>query len=193
MKTKKKLKGQEELPDSLEQSEDDFPKNELDAEPPETNPDSNSRVDIGRNDINLPYDRSAFWCAHHKLAIAFPCLAPIYEVAKAKFLLNRKEYSKLIEESKGPSSSIGSSLGPNVVNENMFFLDETASERKALLENNLMRYTRALVLVNSDFASAWNARFLLSQLGGPKAVFCMNRLGLLHSYTWCNFGGEQIA
>lgn len=127
----------------------------MEAEPPGTNPDQSYLNSVQDEAINFPYDKSAFWCSHHKLAIAVPALAPIFEVAKKEFLANRKAYTKWISSSTHPSS-LSAQLS-EVRLENGHANGGTGNE-KALLQKNLMLYTRVLVIVNSDFASAWNAR-----------------------------------
>lgn len=158
MKTRRKPDGQEEVDESVEYAEDCSQRtegHEVEAEPPGTNPDQSYLNSVQGEAINFPYDKSAFWCSHHKLAIAVPALAPIFEVAKKEFLANRKAYTKWISSSTHPSS-LSAQLS-EVRLENGHANGGTGNE-EALLQKNLMLYTRVLVIVNSDFASAWNAR-----------------------------------
>lgn len=167
MKTRRKSDGQEELDD--EYAEDCSQRtegHEVEAEPPGTNPDQSYLDNVQGEAIDFPYDKSAFWCSHHKLAIAVPVLAPIYEVAKKEFLANRKAYRKWIA-GKSSSSMHPSSLSTELsevclenghANGGIKVVESETGNEEALLRKNLMLYTRVLVIVNSDFASAWNAR-----------------------------------
>lgn len=174
MKTRRKPEGQEEADDSIQYAEDcsqrtDGP--EVEAEPPGTNPDQSYLNNVQGKVIDFPYDKSAFWCAHHKLAIAVPALAPIYEVAKKEFLANRKAYmqcmvgTKSLGTSPSPCTSQLSEVSSSNGHANGYvnghgniIKDGVNGSIKDSLQTNLMLYTRVLVIVNSDFASAWNAR-----------------------------------
>ena len=167
MKTRRKCEDQEES-DDAEYAEDCSQRTEgpeVEAEPPGTNPDQ-SYLNGVQEAIDFPYDKSAFWCAHHKLAIAVPALAPIFEVAKKEFLANRKAYTKWMvgaRSSSMPSSPLSAQLSELSLkngqrNSNGHLASSKTGDGEVLLQKNLMLYTRVLVVVNSDFASAWNAR-----------------------------------
>jgi len=169
MKTRRKSDGQEESDDSVEYAEDCSQRtegHEVEAEPPGTNPDQSYLNSVQGEAIDFPYDKSAFWCSHHKLAIAVPALAPIYEVAKKEFLTNRKAYTKWLAGARSSSTHATSlstqhsevSLENGHANGDLKVVDMDTGNEEALLQKNLMLYTRVLVIVNSDFASAWNAR-----------------------------------
>ncbi|KAG0584821.1 hypothetical protein KC19_3G237100 [Ceratodon purpureus] len=170
MKTRKKCEGQEES-DDAEYAEDCSQRtegHEVEAEPPGTNPDQSYLNGVHAEAIDFPYDKSAFWCAHHKLAIAVPALAPIFEVAKKEFLANRKAYTKWLAGAKSssmPSSPLSTQLsevslknGKKNGHSNGHVAGLETGDGEVLLQKNLMLYTRVLIVVNSDFASAWNAR-----------------------------------
>lgn len=169
MKTRRKCEGQEES-DDAEYAEDCSQRtegHEVEAEPPGTNPDQSYLSGAQGEAVDFPCDKSAFWCAHHKLAIAVPALAPIFEVAKKEFLANRKAYTKWLAGtscSGMPSSPLSTELsevslknGQRNSNGHVAGL-ENGGDGEVLLQKNLMLYTRVLVVVNNDFASAWNAR-----------------------------------
>jgi len=170
-KTRKKANRQDELDDASEQAEDCSQRSEgqeVEADPPETTANQNYTKGPDGKRIDFDYEKSAFWCAHHKLAIAVPALAPLLQVAKKEFIKNRKEYSNWTDESRGSGLSL-SSTGPNFVssgldnervngNGNGNSSANTDADRKAILEKNLLLYTRLLVIVNCDYASAWNTR-----------------------------------
>jgi protein prenyltransferase alpha subunit repeat containing protein 1 len=166
MKTRRKCEGQEES-EYAEDCSQRTEGHEVEAEPPGTNPDQSYLSGAQGEAIDFPYDKSAFWCAHHKLAIAVPALAPIFEVAKKEFLANRKAYTKWLAGtscSGMPSSPLSTELsevslknGQRNSNGHVAGL-ENGGDGEVLLQKNLMLYTRVLVVVNNDFASAWNAR-----------------------------------
>lgn len=169
MKTRRRSDGQEELDDSVEYAEDCSQRtegHEVEAEPPGTNPDQSYLNNVQGEAIDFPYDKSAFWCSHHKLAIAVPALAPIYDVAKKEFLASRKAYTKWMAAARSSSTHPSSlstqlsevSLENGHANGDLKVVDLETGNEAALLQKNLMLYTRVLVIVNSDFASAWNAR-----------------------------------
>ena len=176
-KTRKKANRQDELEDASEQAEDCSQRSEgqeVEADPPETTANQNYTKGPDGKCIDFAYEKSAFWCAHHKLAIAVPALAPLLQVAKKEFIRNRKEYSNWTDESRGSGLSL-SSTGPNFVsscldnervnvngnaNGNGNSSAKTDADRKAILQKNLLLYTRLLVIVNCDYASAWNTRLV---------------------------------
>lgn len=171
MKTRRKCESQEES-DDVEYAEDCSQRtegHEVEAEPRGTNPDRIYLNGVQGETIDFPYDKSAFWCAHHKLAIAVPALGPIFEVARKEFLANRKAYTKWMAgtRSSGTASFPLStqlsevSLKNGQRNSNTHVAGLETGDGEVLLQKNLMLYTRVLVVVNSDFASAWNARWAL--------------------------------
>lgn len=172
-KTRKKANRQDELDDANEQAEDCSQRSEgqeYEADPPETTANQNYTKGPDGKRIEFVYEKSAFWCANHKLAIAVPALAPLLLVAKKEFIKNRKEYSIWTDESRGSGLSL-SFNGPNFVsscfdnehvngNGNGNSSAKTDGDKKAILEKNLLQYTRVLVIVNCDYASAWNTRLV---------------------------------
>ncbi|CAM6114677.1 unnamed protein product [Calypogeia fissa] len=111
----------------------------------------------------LPYDPTAFWCGDHKLAVSMLALAPMYKCARAAFMSIRSDYKKLLQAEEGPwSAQQSETVGvigtmPSLVEYKCYEKSNTAAE-KLRLEDNLMSYSRALVLINCDYASAWSTR-----------------------------------
>ncbi|BBN02459.1 protein prenyltransferase alpha subunit repeat containing protein 1 [Marchantia polymorpha subsp. ruderalis] len=99
----------------------------------------------------IPYDRTAFWCGEHKLAISMLALAPLYKYAKDAFTSSSAEYRKIGRAELNSPSALGTV-------ENQESVTATSITSKCGLEDSLMSYTRALVLINCDHASAWNMR-----------------------------------
>ncbi|KAJ7529255.1 hypothetical protein O6H91_15G040300 [Diphasiastrum complanatum] len=95
---------------------------------------------------DLSCDDCAFWCHDHKLAIASPVLLLMYKAAKEAFIAIKKEY--LIYPRQDGLSSKSEMIG-----------------RNQGYQQKLMSCTRALVLINSDHASAWNARKRILLMG----------------------------
>lgn len=91
-------------------------------------------------------DPSAFWCADHKLAIAVPALAPLYRAAKSAFLATRRDYQFLLLKSRGQAHVHAPSECHNT------------QEDLHCLVQKLLSYTRAVVILNSAYKSAWHAR-----------------------------------
>lgn len=123
----------------------------------------------------LPYDPTAFWCGDHKFAISMLALAPMYKCARAYFMSIRTNYKKLLQAEEGlrlsqQTETVGfvGSTGPPV-GDHGDGKSNTAAE-KLRLEDSLMNYSRALVLINCDYASAWSTRSTSSLLS-IKAAF----------------------
>eukprot|EP00249_Psilotum_nudum_P008082 c21031_g1_i2 orf=571-1995(-) len=96
------------------------------------------------------YDRSAFWCANHKLAIVVSVLPSLYQCAKAAFLETRHEYDHFM---KLEMTHCHTSLYNSVIQSEYLY-----GETLLCLRNRLMTYTRVLVIINCDYKSAWNVR-----------------------------------
>ncbi|KAG6544644.1 hypothetical protein Mapa_013949 [Marchantia paleacea] len=103
----------------------------------------------------VPYDRTAFWCGEHKLAISMLALAPLYKYAKDAFTSSSAEYKRMCRAEQNSPSALGTIKEEH---ENQESGTVTSSTGKCGLEDSLMSYTRALVLINCDHASAWNMR-----------------------------------
>jgi protein prenyltransferase alpha subunit repeat containing protein 1 len=157
---KRRGKAQEASINSNEQAEDCSRRiegQEVESELPGYNSDDDSG-EVEHGNGKLLYDESAFWCAHGKLAIAVPALAPLYKTAKAEFRVLQKQYAKVTEERCESASCCNGKEMDGRINGIKSCLGLMKEERKSSLEKELMKYTRALVIVNCDFATAWNAR-----------------------------------
>ncbi|CAK9227637.1 unnamed protein product [Sphagnum troendelagicum] len=157
---KRRGKAQEASINSNEQAEDCSRRiegQEVESELPGYNSDDDSG-EVEHGNGKLLYDEAVFWCAHGKLAIAVPALAPLYKTAKAEFRVLQKQYAKVTEERCESASCCNGKEMDGRINRIKSCLGLMKEERKASLEKELMKYTRALVIVNCDFATAWNAR-----------------------------------
>lgn len=92
-----------------------------------------------------------FWNRDHKLGISTQVLLPLYRVAKHVFMTTIDEY-KLQSNLSVERGKIG--------HENML-LPSSNSSPYEVLEDEIMKHSKALLLLNSDFGTAWNARKLV--------------------------------
>lgn len=88
----------------------------------------------GKNDF--------FWSREHKLGISTEYLYPLYKAAKHRFMDVYATYKK---------HSCFSLKNENADSSHAF------SE----IENAVMKHSKALLLLSSDFGTAWNARLIL--------------------------------
>lgn len=98
-----------------------------------------------------------FWNRDHKLGISTQVLLPLYRVAKHVFMTTIDEY-KLQSNLSVERGKIG--------HENML-LPSSNSSPYEVLEDEIMKHSKALLLLNSDFGTAWNARFC------PFPILCL--------------------
>ncbi|KAG9137934.1 hypothetical protein Leryth_020765 [Lithospermum erythrorhizon] len=82
-----------------------------------------------------------FWNRDHKLGISTGVLLPLYNAAKQAFIEAVERYKKELKEEYGEDSVSASFLNS---------LD--------CPENDVMKHSRALLLLSSDFGTAWNSR-----------------------------------
>ncbi|XP_019702048.1 uncharacterized protein [Elaeis guineensis] len=108
-------------------------------------PDGIKDPDISEFGI-IQYDKTAFWNYNHKLAISTKVLPQLYSGAL-------HAYNDVTRNYKG---SINLSL-------NLDAPDDTTAPANSfhLLENELLKHTRALLILSCDFSSAWNSRKLV--------------------------------
>ncbi|XP_008789408.1 protein prenyltransferase alpha subunit repeat-containing protein 1-B [Phoenix dactylifera] len=94
----------------------------------------------------IQYDKTAFWNYNHKLAISIQVLPQLYSAAL-------HAYKDVTRSYKG---SINLSL-------NLDAPEDTAALANSshLLENEILKHTRALLILSCDFGSAWNSRKLV--------------------------------
>ncbi|KAL3350916.1 hypothetical protein AABB24_023361 [Solanum stoloniferum] len=99
--------------------------------------------------------RTLFWIRDHKLGISTKVLFPLYVAAKNAFVEAYKNYKVLHRDDKNASMcSSSSSLG---------------------LESELMKHSRALLILSCDFGTAWNSRKLVLSKKQSLSMF-MNEL-----------------
>ncbi|GFQ05888.1 protein prenyltransferase alpha subunit repeat-containing protein 1 [Phtheirospermum japonicum] len=82
---------------------------------------------------------SSFWHHEHKLGISTLVLVPLYRAARDAFMDAHKRYVLLSES--------------QVKKDGLLDLD--------IVESEVMRHSRALVLLSCDFGTAWNSRKLI--------------------------------
>ncbi|GLT68461.1 hypothetical protein SLA2020_406870 [Shorea laevis] len=86
------------------------------------------------DDIAIPSsDGATFWCRDNKLGVSTQVLLPLYNAAKHAFMAAVGEYKR---------------LGDDVVSDDK-------------VESEVMMHSRALLLLSSDFGTAWNSRKLV--------------------------------
>lgn len=86
----------------------------------------------------LRYDQTVFWNNNHKLAISIQALPQLYNAALRAYMDVNKSY-----KSPDKDSSDIASCGGDFNN---------------FLENELLKHTKALLILSYDFRSAWNSR-----------------------------------
>uniref|UniRef100_A0A1J3CV42 Protein prenyltransferase alpha subunit repeat-containing protein 1 n=1 Tax=Noccaea caerulescens TaxID=107243 RepID=A0A1J3CV42_NOCCA len=89
---------------------------------------------------------TSFWNQDHKLGISTDILLQLCKDAKHAFLTALKEY-KCHKNARSESSSTNISSG--------------VSCSLRTLENKVMKHSQAILLLSSDFGTAWNARKLI--------------------------------
>ncbi|CAA7017434.1 unnamed protein product [Microthlaspi erraticum] len=90
---------------------------------------------------------TSFWSQDHKLGISTDILIQLCKDAKHAFLAALKEY-KCHEDARSessPSTNISSGVSCSL----------------RAIENKVMKHSQALLLLSSDFGTAWNARKLI--------------------------------
>ncbi|XP_058094592.1 uncharacterized protein LOC131240402 isoform X2 [Magnolia sinica] len=97
----------------------------------------------------MQYDYTIFWNRDHKLAISTQVLLPLYKAAMHAFMAVAKEYRMVINLLEDTDSFVNESAGDN------------SSDSKRILENELMRHSKALLVLSGDFGTAWNSRKLV--------------------------------
>ncbi|CAK7341143.1 unnamed protein product [Dovyalis caffra] len=118
---------------------------------------------------SLEHEDANFWSRDHKLAISTDVLLPLYKVAKDAFLYAISQYKR---------------------HENR--LD--ASWDESNLESEVMKHSKALLLLSCDFGTAWNSRKLIVSKKQHMLIFLEELLlsALVLSYSpkseqaWCH-------
>lgn len=91
-----------------------------------------------------------FWHSKHKLGISTLVLLPLYSAAKDAFMDAYKQY-RLFSNSHVKKDE---KLDGNALMCSPSFLDT--------MESEVMKHSRALLLLSSDFGTAWNSRYLFA-------------------------------
>ncbi|XP_071930109.1 uncharacterized protein [Coffea arabica] len=100
-----------------------------------------------------------FWSREHKLGISTTALLPLYKAAKHAFMEAIRQYQTLTDLQRERDDS-------KDVNASTF-----TSSSISILETDVMKHSRALLLLSCDFGTAWNCRKLV-----------VSKLELLHTY-----------
>lgn len=102
---------------------------------------------------------TVFWNRDHKLGISTDYLLPLYKAAKYAFMaaVGRYDNAKLsgFQEESGEASVSGRS-----------------SSFQNFCAVDVMKHSRALLLLSSDFGTAWNYRFPFSSMYHSRLCFC---------------------
>ncbi|XP_030499714.2 uncharacterized protein LOC115715062 isoform X1 [Cannabis sativa] len=94
------------------------------------------------DDASKHIGAASFWNKDHKLGISTEVLFPLYQTTKHAFMAAIKQYKALVDNSCiEDSSSYSASSHDNV-------------------ENEVMKLSRALLLLSCDFGTAWHSRKL---------------------------------
>lgn len=90
---------------------------------------------------------TVFWCRDHKLGISTQVLLPLYNAAKHAFMASLERYKSHRSVSAKKDESGGNDMS------------SCFSPSLNILESELMKHSRALLLLSCDFVTAWNSRF----------------------------------
>ncbi|KAL0305565.1 UNVERIFIED_CONTAM: hypothetical protein Sradi_5973800 [Sesamum radiatum] len=101
------------------------------------------------NSVRDTTSRTFFWHNEHKLGISTIILVPLYNAAKDAFMDAYKRYSML----RGSQVKKEETLDDNSLKSSDSFVD--------IVETQVMKHSRALVLLSCDFGTAWNSRKLI--------------------------------
>lgn len=92
---------------------------------------------------------SYFWHSEHKLGISTHVLVPLYRAAKDAFMDSYKRYRMLSDSQIKKDDTLDKNASMCLAS----FLD--------IVESEVMKHSRALLLLSCDFGTAWNSRYLL--------------------------------
>ncbi|KAF2287562.1 hypothetical protein GH714_001313 [Hevea brasiliensis] len=134
-----------------------------------------SKDGILSSDNSLDHEDLSFWNRDHKLGISLHALLPLYKAARYAFTDAIRQY-KRVEILAGASG------------------DETDPPRSSSIESEVMKHSKALLLLSCDFGTAWNSRKLILSKKRHTSVFSDELLfsGLVLSYSpkseqaWCH-------
>ncbi|KAF9601250.1 hypothetical protein IFM89_018360 [Coptis chinensis] len=95
------------------------------------------------------YDSTVFWNKDNKLAISTDALFPLYNAAKHTFMTTMKLYKILISSPGEADTNLDG------------MVTGTISVSGESLETEVMKHSKALLLLSWDFGTAWNSRKLV--------------------------------
>ncbi|KAL8551958.1 hypothetical protein ACS0TY_000854 [Phlomoides rotata] len=107
---------------------------------------SQLEVEVSKSNLGDGCSDPYFWHSEHKLGISTLVIVPLYRAAKDAFMDSYKRYKSL----RGSEVKKDETLDNN---SSMCWLDTVESE--------VMRHSRALLLLSCDFGTAWNSRKLI--------------------------------
>ncbi|XAR62543.1 Protein geranylgeranyltransferase type II [Bertholletia excelsa] len=98
---------------------------------------------------NIISSGTVFWCRDHKLGISTEIILPLYKAVKLRFMdaLERYKTQNNISTKKDESGGMSMSC--------------CFSSSLDILEGEVMKHSKALLLLSCDFGTAWNARKLV--------------------------------
>ena len=107
---------------------------------------SDDILNKGRVELQeLKYDHTVFWNNNHKLAISIQALPHLYNAALHAYMDVKRSYEQSVRSSLNKDSSHDASCG---------------GDFDHFLESEVLKHTRALLIMSYDFKSAWNSRWL---------------------------------
>ncbi|GMH07825.1 hypothetical protein Nepgr_009665 [Nepenthes gracilis] len=126
-------------------------------------------VSHGLSEANAAHNKNAaFWNRDHKLGISTHYILPLYNAAKYKFMIALAKY-RTSSDSYVKGKDDGDQDVPNSI-----IFSET--------EREVMRHSKALLLLSSDFGTAWNSRKLIGSKKQHLPIFgdelCLSTLVL---------------
>lgn len=116
---------------------------------PSSSSGAGSRPEVQVSKSNLVGDSRSdayFWHSEHKLGISTLVIVSLYRAAKDAFMDSYKRYRSLSSCEVKKDETLDN-------NASMCWLNT--------LESEVMRHSKALLLLSCDFGTAWNSRYLL--------------------------------
>ncbi|KAF3330766.1 protein prenyltransferase alpha subunit repeat-containing protein 1 [Carex littledalei] len=95
-------------------------------------------LDTNSDSHSLQFNTHFFWNKDHKLAISFEVLSPLYRAAVQKHSCARRNYKPIVRS-----------------------CSKEGSEEFLASEIDLLRHSKALVVLSPNFPTAWNSRKLI--------------------------------
>lgn len=119
---------------------------------------------------------TVFWCRDHKLGISTQVLLPLYNASKHAFMASLERYKSHSSVSAKKDESGGNDMS------------SCFSPSLNILESELMKHSRALLLLSCDFVTAWNSRFYpFYVLHAYTSISFSSCMVLTSAYVWFHF------